>query len=111
MDNLQDYKDKLKLLEADFKVKRDQLAQDYAFSTAKFNVGDIITDTFSTIKITRLIFTISFGTPEVVYFGTALKKDLTPKKSGDSECVYANREITLLKKGEPNSTPATKLGA
>lgn len=100
MDELQKYKDNLKLLEAEFKIKRHQLAKDYAFSTAKFNVGDIITDTFNTIKITHLKFIISFDTPEMVYLGTALKKNLEPKKNGESEAIYANREIKLLKKGD-----------
>jgi len=96
MKTIEDYNEKLKALRKELEDKRQQLSKEYAFGTAKFKVGDIIKDSTSAIKITKLQYTISFDVPQIVYYGVELKKDFTPRKDGSTRSFYGN-DMELVK--------------
>ena len=96
---LTDYQNKLKTLEEVFKKDKQALQIKYALSQALCKEGDIIsyTNTFTTIKVTKIGCDISYGNPIPVYTGIELKKDLTPKKSGEIRSIYGNEQLIIVK--------------
>lgn len=100
-----EYLAKLKEIEEKCKKEKNAFILEFALSNAKFKVGDIIKDHRWIIKIDKIsasMITFS-GVPDTIYYGVELKKDLTPKKSGERQSIvqYQTVEnITLVKKSE-----------
>ncbi len=84
------YQDNLKAYEVEFEIKKKSLAKDYAFSNNPHQIGDVITDNNTTIKIEKIKHTLgnSYELPECVYYGVELKKDGTPKKNGKLQGIW-----------------------
>lgn len=89
---LNEYKKKLSDLTAQFDHDKSQLAKEYAFSNNELKVGDTATDHIGTIMIEKISYTTgnvwNNVSPECVYFGSELKKDLTPRKDGSKRKIY-----------------------
>ena len=92
----EEYKLKLKEIEAEYDAKKKALYKEYALSNAKFKMVDIIKDERWTIKVDVISTYIGFGDPEPVYRGYELKKDLTPKKSMERQSIHGN-DAELIK--------------
>lgn len=105
---IEEYIVESKKLDSEYQKNKNELMKQYAFSQAKFKVGDKIQDPFSkdVIKINRLKCYISFGTPNVLYEGFLLKKDLTVRKDMSEISVFAERNpILIAKADECNGVP------
>ncbi len=93
----QEYNAKLAEIEAAANRQKASLMYEYARSQAIFKVGDIIQDHNKTILVQKISAYKSFGVVSPTYEGVILKKDLTPKKSGERGVVYGNKGVTLIK--------------
>lgn len=104
VESFDDYHFKMAILEKKHLGLKNALVQKYGLSKAKYKVGDTIRDGATTILVERITVSVMFGgtsSPEPVYRGIELKKDLTPKKSGDVGVIYGSHQsIVLVKKGE-----------
>lgn len=97
MKTLEEYYAKSKELQKKQREEALALAKEYALSIALYKVGDIIKDSVSAIKVTKLRFDILFDEPKTVYEGVELRKDLTPRKDGSTRAIYGNDRIELIK--------------
>ncbi len=91
MDNItkEEYKKQLAELEARHKKERHAVISAFALSQNTHNIGDIIKDHTDTIKIDKILPSLTLGGyPECVYYGPLLKKDGTPKKNGNRGSIY-----------------------
>ena len=88
---------KLKDINNSFEEAKKNLYIEYAKSQRKYKIGDIITDGSVILLIEKFGTNKTFGMPQPTYIGKLLKKDLTPRKSGDSECIYGNHNVELIK--------------
>ena len=73
-----------------------QLAKEYALSNNQYKIGDTFSDIFgSTILIEKIeiSYSYNFNKPCCIYFGTKLRKDGTPYKSGVRESVHQNHVL------------------
>jgi len=69
----------------------------YAFSNNKISVGDIFKDHMGYIKVEKIQMTIGSanGIPYCTYYGTILKKDLSPIKSGDKRYAWQINAVSF----------------
>lgn len=93
-----EYKIKLKELEDKHALEINALIRDCAFSNNPYQFGDIIQDHRCIIKIDKIKYGRDFvsNLPTCVYYGSCLKKDLTPKKNGDREQICQSNIIKKL---------------
>ena len=89
----EEYRDRLEALNKEVAQKKNELYKEYAFANNPYKIDDIISDGIDTIKIESIAAGFAFLCPEptCVYSGISLKKDLTPKKSGDKENIWQSR--------------------
>lgn len=80
----------LELLQSEYIQKKNDLFKRYAIANNPYNVGDIITDHYHTIKIDKIGFSISDNTCQCVYIGTELNKNLTVSKRQVNKSIYQN---------------------
>ena len=80
---------------ADYEQQKKQLIKAYCVANNPYKVGDVFTDRIGSIKIQVIKYSAGgiVGGPCCVYFGTELKKDGTPKKSGAVRCAYQTNEV------------------
>lgn len=93
-----DYTNKSKQIYADYITSQKTLDIEFGLSKAKYKEGDVVRDSVRTILVDRITTFkgLNNSLPEPVYHGIALKKDLTPKKSGDRKSIYGNRNTELI---------------
>lgn len=92
----QEYKDGIATLEYEFEASKKRLMANYAQSQRKFKIGDIIRHHDTTIIVEGFSTYLAYS-PMPIYVGKELKKDLTPKKSGNTEKIYGNCNVELIK--------------
>ncbi len=92
---LQDLKDKLKILEQEYKLKQNEVIKQYCDDNNPYKIGDKFTDHIGTILIEKITYSHSIlsSAPNCVYFGPELKKDGTPKKNGDKRKAWQSNDI------------------
>jgi len=95
----QEYETELKRLKDEFYLKTKSLQTRFGLSQAIFKVDEIIrcerTDT--TIKVGAIKVYIGMdGIPSPVYWGYVLKKDLTPKKNGETHSIFGNDQVIKI---------------
>ncbi len=81
--NKDEYKKRVAEMEARYNKERLALAKAYADANNPYSVGDILTNGTTIIKVERIRYAQRSGYSEFplcIYEGTALKKDLTPRK-------------------------------
>ncbi len=94
----QDYNVALLKIEHNYSASKKQLAIDYAKFQRKFKVGDIVKDRHGVIIQVETFGVYAYGKfPKPTYKGRALRKDLVPKKNIDTETIYGNDDVELLK--------------
>lgn len=77
-----EYEEQLCALEADYEKKKRELDLTFAKSNNPVRVGDKVRSCFVYILVEKMVLCKPLGClPCVVYFGTELKKDGTPKKN------------------------------
>lgn len=95
-----EYKEQLCALEADYEKKKRELDLAFAKSNNPVRIGDKVRSHYSYILVEKMVLCKPLGYPPCVkYFGTELKKDGTPKKSGKKE------DITQINVTEINGEP------
>ena len=94
------YDKNLKDLQEKHKKEIRDLQVEFALASALYKKGDIIKDSYSTIKVEKIKVSVTFGNPEPVYYGLKLKKDLTPMKKMEYGAIYGNRLVELVKHAE-----------
>lgn len=92
----QEYINALNDVEIKYRAKKRKLASDFALSSAKFKVGDVIKDSRWTFKIDTISVYLDFNDPQPIYHGYELKKDLTPRKDKNRVCIYGNKAELVL---------------
>lgn len=82
---IEEYRQKLKEFEIEYKNKKDVLCKEFAMSNNFYKVGDILQDIYQIIRVEKIKWTFVFpsNTPECVYYGTQLSAKLEPKKRQD----------------------------
>jgi hypothetical protein len=92
---LQDLKDKLKILEQEYKLKQNEVIKQYCDDNNPYKIGDKFTDHIGTILIEKITYSHSIlsSAPNCVYFGPELKKDGTPKKNGNKRKAWQSNDI------------------
>ena len=89
--NLKDLEIELKKIEAECEEKKKSSIIAYCDANNPYDIGDIISDHLSTIKIDKIKYTRGMLRldPECIYYGEKLRKsDMKPFKNGDRECIY-----------------------
>jgi hypothetical protein len=76
---------------ADYEQQKKELIKAYCIANNPYKVGDVFTDHIGCIKIEKI--TYSIHSMCCVYFGSELKKDGTPKKSGAVRSAYQKNEV------------------
>lgn len=83
----QEYEAKQKALLNEYEANRRKLAFDYAVFNNQYNVGDIITDHYHSIRITGWqLYSVSEA--QLLYKGIELKKDGTPTKAQKDTTIF-----------------------
>jgi hypothetical protein len=92
---LQDLRDRLKVLEQEYELMQKQIMREYCDANNPYKVGDKFTDHIGTILIEKISYAYStiYGSLGCVYFGPELKKDGTPKKNGDKRKAWQSNDI------------------
>lgn len=95
-----EYHERLAQIERNYKMAKSALAAECAKSNNPYQGGDIITNGSGTIIIVEKIewqYGYGDGLPYCVYSGTALKKDLTPRKVRPfRDTIYQSDKIQKL---------------
>lgn len=91
---LEEFQEKIKQLEIDFKRSKNKLIVELAMAQSPLSVGDIAEDYVGTkLRIEKITATISKDNiPYCVYRGPLLRKDGQPKKKPEDGLV---RQINL----------------
>lgn len=89
------YRKNLSDLKLEFQANEFALAVEYATANSPYKIGDVFTDHIGKIKIEKIQTTISMHSnlPCCIYYGTELKKDGTPKKSGHKRNAWQSNDI------------------
>ena len=93
----QEYNEKVKKAEKDYKETLNEIYKQFAFDQRKYKVGDIIKNNITTILIESFSTYKWQGLPEPVYIGKELTKKLEPRKDGNISHVYGNNNVELIK--------------
>lgn len=88
-----EYDSKLAELHKEFDLQRKELAEEFAFSNAKYKEGDILEGSTGIMKVEKLRCNIIYDKVDVLYVGYELKKDLTPKKSQEILYIHGNKGV------------------
>ena len=95
-----EYKEQLALLKKDYEKKVRELELAFATRNNPVRIGDKVRSHNRYILVEKMILFRTIGYhPCVKYFGTELKKDGTPKKSGTKDYVF-QMNVTEIN-GEP----------
>lgn len=96
---IEEYKKRLKDMEAAFRAAEDALSAEYAMSNNPYNKGDIIEDHFHIIEVQKIRWQYSYGSPPCcIYSGIELKKDLTPKIRQINTVMYQSNVKRKIEK-------------
>ena len=84
----QEYESELKTLNREYLGNKNKIIKEYALSNNPHKIGDIIKDHYQKIKIEKVAAISYFNNIECRYYGTNLKKDGTPFKSGSKSWIH-----------------------
>jgi hypothetical protein len=95
-----EYEEQLCALEADYEKKKRELDLAFAKRNNPVRIGDKVRSYSMYILVEKMVLCKPLGSPPCVkYFGTELKKDGTPKKSGKKDDITQINVIEI--NGEP----------
>ena len=95
--NHEEYHEQLRVLENDYNEARKEFAVKYAKSINPYNIGDVITDGTTTLRIEKFRVYLDIKNPRLNYYGIELKKDGTPRKKQRGVYIYQSNIITQPK--------------
>lgn len=84
----EEYKQRAEELYREYRQKQIELDKEYALSNNEVKVGDIVSDSCTTIKVEIIKVEAYGGIPHVYFEGPRLTKKLEPFKSGEKASVY-----------------------
>lgn len=86
---LEQFKERYEELDRLLLDQRNALVEEYCEANRKYNVGDIISDGNTTIRISKFKWhSRTYNVPVISYSGYVLKKDLTPRKDKEIGFVF-----------------------
>ena len=86
-----EYATALKDLEKEYRERQNRIHIEYAMSNNPYNVGDVLTDGFNTIKVIKIRVSAFGSVPQCVYEGVRLTKKFAPYKTGETASIYQER--------------------
>jgi len=88
--NIESYKKQLIQKKMDYEKDINALAVEFVLSNNTIKKGDIITDHIGSIRVEKIMVTLSFGRddPRAVYKGDTLTKKLIPLKRPKERTVH-----------------------
>lgn len=88
----EEYKERSGQLYKEYEEKQRELDIEFALSNNNVEIGDIVSDSSSTIIVESIKVDIAWSwsghLPSAYYYGTRLTKKLVPFKSGEKATVY-----------------------
>jgi hypothetical protein len=84
----EEYENKSELIIQKANAEELKLMQEYCLSNNPYNIGDIFTDHWGSIKIVSISCKYTLDKPCCVYTGIILKKDCTPAKNNKKREAY-----------------------
>jgi hypothetical protein len=95
----QEYREQIKQIELNCEQRKSSLAIKFAQSNCHVEIGDIVKDHASCIKVERIRFYAGIlGTlPEAAFSGPRLTKKMEPFKNGDIVNIYQSNVIEHIK--------------
>lgn len=90
----EEMRQKLAVITEKYDADKKAIIRQYLNDNNQFKVGDIIKDNTNTIKITHWKYRLWESSPELLYFGTELKKDGTPIKRQSGVAIFKERVIS-----------------
>ena len=83
-----EYKQKLLDIKAEYIKKRNSLEEEFALANNTVEIGDIVSDGSSTIRVEKFGFITATSLPRVFYIGVRLTKKLKPYINGEKTSVF-----------------------
>ena len=83
-----EYKQKLLDIKAEYIKKRNSLEEEFALSNNTVEIGDIVSDGSSTIRVEKFGFIRTTSLPSIYYIGVRLTKKLKPYMNGEKTSVF-----------------------
>ena len=92
---INELKSGLESIDSEANKKKTELIKNYCQEHNPYNVGDIFTDHIGSITIEKILYDTSFilKNPCCVYYGTELKKDMTPVKNKNKRQAWQSNDI------------------
>lgn len=86
----EEYKERTGQLYKEYKDKQRQLDVEFALSNNEVKIGDVVSDSCSTIIVEDIRVDSSWAgrLPMVYFYGTRITKKFVPFKSGEKATVY-----------------------
>lgn len=84
---LEEYKEKLLLLDQEYSANKKSLLQDFVFSNTPYKYGDTVTDHAGSIFV-ESIMAVDDDPPHALYRGVILNKDGSMNKKGKKRYVW-----------------------
>jgi hypothetical protein len=93
--NLDEYKEKIKEIEVRASDEKNLVAKEYALANNSILIGDIVEDHIGKVLVENISFAFHHvdRMPLCVYWGMELKKNGTPKISGNKRKVFQSNLI------------------
>lgn len=102
---VEEYTQESSTLKKEYDGKQAALNKEFAMSRKLYQIGDIIENSVSKIKVARLNVGFSGffpGTPVCVYHGPELTRKLKPRKDGNRKSIYqSDKSLKLIEKDTP----------
>lgn len=86
------YKQQISALKEEFERRKAMISREFAFSNNTVQIGDVISDHLTIIKVENITWAYSIGgLPQCVYIGTQLTKSGQPaKRQTDTKIFQSN---------------------
>jgi hypothetical protein len=93
--NKLDFDKRMETIESGFEYQKKELYNEYAIANNPHDVGDIIRDSSSKIRISKIVPTMALSAyPECKYFGEKLRQsDNKPFKNKDYDWIYQSNIV------------------
>ena len=71
--------------------EKKEIYAKWVIDNAKYKIGDIISDSYDTIRVEKISYSIFRGVIDIVYYGPLLTKRGTPRKDGERAYIIEQR--------------------
>lgn len=84
----EEMKQKVARIERVAESQKKAVYLEFAESNAKYKIGDIVGNSYDTIRVETIAYTIFHGKVSIYYYGPLLTKKGEPRKDGAKLAVY-----------------------